>query len=247
VPVLDAIKFKSQLENAVSGSTFPPHKLVVHEAILSGAGPEGFVVTHVPSSFDLPIQSVRDWKFYVRTGSNFGPVPYAVLAGMFGRRPQPHLFLKVLIESVELSPEKLRFRLALSVRNEGPGVSNAPYFTFVELQMPNASSTFVLSGEPSHDLRRLVPHAERLVNALDVRLVMPATQAFVMDICFGCEQSPVKRAIFRQDKDTLQAKMKDNFDLFARYPDNKPLGQNLGNEIVAMLLGHPQDVVIERR
>jgi hypothetical protein len=85
-PIVNPKRFKSWLEGAVSGCTVPAHPSVRHQAIDMVNG-EGFVVTHVPTSYLAPHQSVYDLKYYMRAGSDVLPVPHAVLAGMFGRRP----------------------------------------------------------------------------------------------------------------------------------------------------------------
>jgi len=91
VPIHNPKQFKSWLEGAISGCTVPAHKGVRHQEI-ELASEKGFVITQVPMSFLAPHQCLHDLRYYMRAGSDFSPVPHAVLAGMFGRRPQapPH-------------------------------------------------------------------------------------------------------------------------------------------------------------
>lgn len=72
------------------GCTVPAHPTVQHDAIVQADG-KGFVITLAPMSYFAPHQCVYDLKYYMRAGSDFSPVPHAVLAGMFGRRPQAAL------------------------------------------------------------------------------------------------------------------------------------------------------------
>jgi predicted HTH transcriptional regulator len=84
IRIQNPTRFKSLLEQATSGLTVPPHATVRHHSIA-----EGFVVTLIPSGLHAPYQTVGDLSYYIRAGSNFARAPHAVLAGMFGRRPQP--------------------------------------------------------------------------------------------------------------------------------------------------------------
>jgi hypothetical protein len=87
-------RFKSWLEQATTGLTIPPHGGVRHHAI-----PEGFVVSLIPSGMHAPYQSVSDFSYYIRSGSNFARTPHAVLAGLFGRRPQPSIKHHYFVDS----------------------------------------------------------------------------------------------------------------------------------------------------
>ena len=123
VPLVDAQKFRSWLEGAVSGRTSPPHQGVRHLVVPCGAGQSGYVVTHIPQSNAAPHQMVGKMIYYIRAGSDFVPAPHAVLAGMFGRRPQPHVFHNYAIGPAVLHGEEMCFEVGLMVRNDGPGIA----------------------------------------------------------------------------------------------------------------------------
>src|ERR1017187_578671 len=91
-PLQKPRRFKSWLENAVSGLTIPAHPNVRHATLSGDNAAEGFVVTCIAKSHLAPHQCIRPPQYYMRAGSNFMPVPHAVLAGMFGRRPHPVIF-----------------------------------------------------------------------------------------------------------------------------------------------------------
>jgi hypothetical protein len=97
VPIENVVRFKSWFEGATSGCSIPPHSGVTHLPIEVTNG-AGFVVTHIPQSNLAPLQPVllgEKLSFYlIRAGSTFAPTPHGVLAGLFGRRPQPVLFHK---------------------------------------------------------------------------------------------------------------------------------------------------------
>ena len=93
-------RFTSWLNSAISGCTIPPHQNVRNEPILT-ANNMGFVITLVPKSNNTPHQMVGKLQYYIRAGSDFVPTPHDVLAGMFGKRPQPHIMHQFLISPIE--------------------------------------------------------------------------------------------------------------------------------------------------
>jgi len=94
--VTQPIGFKTLLDSAVGGLTLPAHQGVENLAALSRSESNGFVVTYVPVGINVPFQTLfPKQEFYIRAGSSFLPTPRAVLAGLFGRRPQPDLGLQI--------------------------------------------------------------------------------------------------------------------------------------------------------
>lgn len=123
VPIENPRRFCSQLEDAVSGCTIPPHTSV--ESIVVMAEEEsGFVVTLIPSSNSAPHQTISKNQYYVRTGSSFAPTPHSVLAGMFGRRPQPHVFHNFNLALAGWHNDTLKVSIGLVIYNEGPGIAS---------------------------------------------------------------------------------------------------------------------------
>jgi hypothetical protein len=88
-PVAQAAGFRTLVEGALSGESIPAlsNTRVLH--ILEGAGPAGYVAVLIPRSLIGPIRATRSDRYHLRSGSSFGIVPHGVLAGMFGRSPQP--------------------------------------------------------------------------------------------------------------------------------------------------------------
>lgn len=104
-PIKHVAKFTGWLTGAVSGLVVPPHTGVQTMPIpLDKYQPEGegFAVSLIPKYESSPLQSIREYKYFIRAGSNFSPTPHDVLAGMFGCRPQARL--KVVFD---YQPEKL--------------------------------------------------------------------------------------------------------------------------------------------
>lgn len=88
-PVADAASFRVLIEGALSGESIPALTTARVHQILEGDGPGGYVVVLIPRSLIGPIRATRGDKYHLRSGSTFGLVPHTVLAGMFGRPPQP--------------------------------------------------------------------------------------------------------------------------------------------------------------
>jgi hypothetical protein len=93
VPIADVAAFKALIENAVGGLTLPPHAGVLSLELPHPAeGRGGFVATLIPAGLDVPYQALHPrLEYYMRAGSSFRPVSHGLLAGMFGRIPQPKL------------------------------------------------------------------------------------------------------------------------------------------------------------
>jgi hypothetical protein len=102
VKVKNVRRFLSWLENAVSGCTVPPHKSVINRIISEDADGNGFIATLMPKSNFAPHMSALNNVYYIRSGSSTLPTPHSVLAGMFGRRPQPNVGLIFEQKSIDV-------------------------------------------------------------------------------------------------------------------------------------------------
>jgi Putative DNA-binding domain len=151
-PLENPNRFKSWLEAAVSGCTLPPHEGVRHHVVLSSSGrDEGYLLTLIPKSLRSPHQCIVDphrHRYYMRVGSNFDHVPHGVLAGMFGRQPQPHIFHmwksygggmsgsnRGIISSHPMPENTPYFSVGFVLRNEGVGVARDLYVN-LEVGLP---------------------------------------------------------------------------------------------------------------
>ena len=101
VKVKNVHRFLSWLENAISGCTIPSHNKVRNHIISADENGDGFIATYIPKSDVAPLMTSGNSTIYVRSGSNNVPAPYAVIAGMFGRYPQPNLELKIANKNIE--------------------------------------------------------------------------------------------------------------------------------------------------
>ncbi len=93
VKVQNVHRFLSWIENAISGCTIPSHNKVRNHVIGCDANGDGFLATYIPKSDIAPLMTTSNSAIYIRSGSNNVPAPYAVIAGMFGRCPQPNVEL----------------------------------------------------------------------------------------------------------------------------------------------------------
>ncbi|MBE6458367.1 MAG: ATP-binding protein [Alphaproteobacteria bacterium] len=93
VKVQNVHRFLSWIENAISGCTIPSHNKVRNHVISCDNNGDGFLATYIPKCDIAPLMTTSNSAIYIRSGSNNVPAPYAVIAGMFGRCPQPNIEL----------------------------------------------------------------------------------------------------------------------------------------------------------
>ncbi len=211
VPIENPKRFKSWLEGAVSGCTVPAHPTARHWAIERADG-KGFVATLVPMSYFAPHQCIYDLKYYMRAGSDFSPVPHAVLAGMFGRRPQPALMLNWLVETPrfqtgrESSDTAIQIIAQPKLHNLGLGIAHDLYVN-LETWPPGPNSRVVGQVSSNHwiqenimnvtlsamsnDSFRLGPQGVTAPMIVTFHLMRPFERPLTCKISYGCSGSPV--------------------------------------------------------
>lgn len=132
-PIDNPKNFASLLEGSTSGCTLPPHDGVHNEVISSDDSTSGYVVTYISKSERAPHQALVEDKNYcfIRAGSTFEPAPYGVLAGMFGRRPQPKLSFSFISNLPEkgVNESSIKFSFKLTVENLGPSLAHMLYLS----------------------------------------------------------------------------------------------------------------------
>jgi hypothetical protein len=185
-------RFKSWLENAVSGLTLPPHPGVRHTAL----GEErdcGFVATYIPKSHLAPHQCLRPPQYYIRAGSNFEPVPHGVLAGMFGRTPQPLIFHMWSAPPAQLDRNGVaRFSIGLLLTNRSSAIARDVYLSVMVLP-PGANST--------------------------VGVEFPDVQNWTGNQAFGCITQVLCKESFRLAPNVLCQPLKLTFGLVPPFPE----------------------------
>jgi hypothetical protein len=211
VPITDAKRFRSWLEGSVSGCTVPPHSGVRNEVVLCGQSQDGFVVTLVPKSNSAPHQVVGKLQYYVRAGSDFVPAPHGVLAGMFGRRPQPLVGVLYLTGLPKIVGDTIHAEVGLVVSNWGQGIAKDVFLNASTWSTPGENShvgyevirelnwggTYALGfqlcmiSEPAF---RLPPEAKVQPVVMKVELCPPFTREFRVAVSVGAAHSPQSKA-----------------------------------------------------
>ena len=102
IKVQNVHRFMSWVENAISGCTIPSHNKVRNHIISADENGDGYLATYIPKSDIAPLMTTIGSHIYIRSGSNNVPAPYSVIAGMFGRRPQPNIELKLENKQLEI-------------------------------------------------------------------------------------------------------------------------------------------------
>jgi Putative DNA-binding domain len=211
-PIENVARFKSWLEGSVSGRTVPAHTGVQNYAV-EGEDGRGFVVTLIPKSELAPHQSVFDSRYYMRAGSSFLPVPHSVLAGMFGKRPQPtiyQIFTSPPAKVVRLTEgtEQIEMSLGFQIYNKGPTLAR-DLFSDLRLILPKDgcgaqfnSNTDEWVGRMNFGMWlslvtkegfRLGPESFAQPFSLSLQIAPPFTSGkFWLKWTFGCEGSPMK-------------------------------------------------------
>lgn len=218
VRIQNPIRFKSWLEQATTGLTVPPHGDVRHHAI-----PEGFIVTLIPSGAHAPYQTVGDSSYYIRSGSNFAKTPHAVLAGMFGRRPQPSIKHRYFVPGVPTIPATgvVKTQVGIILHNYGRGIAENTFINLkltshpgrrcnIEFRPPEEPEAwwgrFALARE-MHLITRpgymLPPEAYLPAVTLDITLQNPIEDDFAFEGICGSSGAETWRFEFKSTQDEV--------------------------------------------
>jgi hypothetical protein len=212
--------------------------------VVEDASGMGFVVTHIPKSYLAPHQCLRPIQFYMRAGSNFEPVPHGVLAGMFGRPPQPVIFHKWASPPAELRGDVACFRVGLLLTNQSTAIARDVYLS-VTIMPPGANSGIAVEfPDPqnwsanqafgcitqvlANETFRLAPHVIVQPILLSFLLVPPFPERLYMKISMGCAGSPVKEFIHRLSPAELQ----ESYDEFVAHHQSEEVRREFARRIV---------------
>lgn len=225
-PIQNPRRFVSWIENAVSGCTIPPHTNVENYAVELESGNEGFVVTYIARSNNAPHQIVsglRDaYKYLIRAGASFVPTPHAVLAGMFGRRPQPNMKHKLFTEPVSAlrnGADIVLFDVSgiLGLQNLGPGIARDAFVNATVLQNINenclsftANTDWLYQNFSSFQSTAICkPHIrispESYIAAFNIfiRLKPPFVRDMEIHITYGCADAPPTKFLIKSTKEQI--------------------------------------------
>lgn len=218
VPIVNPTRFKSWLEGVVSACTVPAHSGVRHHAIPVDAN-NGYVVTLIPTGYGAPYQAIYKKQYFIRAGSDFAPTPHEVLAGLFGRRPQPHVFYMYSVSKAVFDRDAIKVSLGVKIANNGPGIADNMYLNIMCLSVPG--DTCEISLEPTdknwggymvHEMAmnlianvgvRLAPEAQHQPLVIHVALAPPFTRDLHIKGMCGAGNSPPYRFEFRNSSQKI--------------------------------------------
>ena len=143
-PIANVKRFESWIEGAISGCTVPPHSKVQNFAVTNESEVNGFLVTLIPKSINAPHQMLPKRQYYIRAGSDFVPTPHDVLAGLFGRRPQPHVFHMFTTAPAKLQDETIKISVGFLIRNQGPGIASNVFITLLVYDFPGEDESIAI-------------------------------------------------------------------------------------------------------
>lgn len=215
IPISNIQRFLGNLQGAVSGCTIPPHNKVEHRSIAINGTDSGYAVTYIPASDNTPHQVVGKLQYYIRAGSDFVPTPHQVLAGMFGRRPQPHVFHMFTVSPASNDGQVLICEYGIVVTNGGPGIAKDLFFTAMILDAlgerttisweiqdkTNWTGNFVFGRQislMSNESVRVPPTAYLVPLTLRIELRPPFTERLYLKANIGCAGSPTMNIEFEK-------------------------------------------------
>lgn len=223
-PLIDSAAFVSWLEGAVSGCTLPVCPGVRSISISRSDSVAGFAATYVPKSTRAPHQELAKGGYYIRAGSDFFPTPYGVLAGLFGKRPEPFIFHQLYIEKTirVSSGSTVDAVFGFILVSDGPGIARDLFLT-LDIFHPGGDSTFRLENADeavfnyhhhfghhlsvvSKDSFKLPPGGRILVLTMKVHFSPPFTNdGFYFEINYGCSGAPTRQRSLTRDSATLDS------------------------------------------
>ncbi len=187
VKVQNVHRFLSWLENAISGCTIPSHNKVRNHIISEDKDGNGYLATYIPKSDIAPLMTTTGSQIYIRSGSNNVPAPYAVVAGMFGKRPQPNI--ELVIKDKNLVVEKdseddifatqkkrqkkeniVKVQFSLLVQNHSNAIAKEVYLSCNTLAVGSEKNKVVFFYDGQLDNLAAERNSINLITPLEMRL-----------------------------------------------------------------------------
>jgi hypothetical protein len=252
-PISDIKRYISWLEGVVSGCTIPPHSTVKTAFIESGHDGAGYAITYIPKSEHAPhqvaVSGKYQYRYYIRAGSNFEHTPHAVLAGMFGRRPQPHVFPMFGHDPAKIGPGNcIHLSLSVIISSAGPGIATDLFVTTALNSRPKNFAIIYHEDDPENwivhsffDIRksliskpdlRMAPEATIQPLTMFLTIAPPFDADLNLEIVSGCGQSPPYRTKLGCNKNDLDALYKEFMEKVTQGTYTKDYGQDFNNRIM---------------
>lgn len=226
-PIKNAKRFRSFLESSISGCTIPPHSKVQNHEITKKNG-DGFVVTLIPKSDSSPLQDLVEKRYYIRAGSSFVPVPHDLLAGMFGRRPQPNVYNMYIYSVPEVIDNSIKLSIGFALHNGGKVLANNLFLSAWVMSSPgkNCLIGFDLNDKnfsgywafernfsvvSKSDLR-LPPDSQVQPVVMEIVFRPPFTDELKINITCGCDGGMLYKATLHNSNKDIQKVYEEIFD-----------------------------------
>ncbi len=250
-PITNVKRFVSWLEGAISGCTIPPHTGIQNYPLETDSEGKGFVVTYIPKSEHAPHQEIQSRKYFIRAGSSFMPTPHDVLAGMFGRRPQPKIKgnYKIYPLQVNMDEGRVMIRVGFHICNEGATIAENLFVSVLALSIggPNCHFIFIppegdfriyrstncFSSVSSDDIR-LPPGGWLEIGQMELELRPPFEGNLKIEGAFGCGNTPPLKYVFENSKESVESWYKRTFPILrtTKYDDKKRI--DIVNELFSI-------------
>ncbi|HWX84247.1 MAG TPA: ATP-binding protein [Xanthobacteraceae bacterium] len=151
VPISHPLALKTLFDGAIGGLTLPAHSAVENISLIDEPSTDGFVITYVPTGLHVPYQTLYPKQdYYIRVGSGFQPTPHTVLAGMFGRAPQPNVAPLITFQSgetVQNVPQAMRINMFVHLLNNGRGLAEDIFCTMEDALPVGSNLSFAFHAE----------------------------------------------------------------------------------------------------
>ena len=250
--IKDVKKFKSKVESVISGLTLPAHNKIENLTISINAKDDGLVVTYIPAFTTNPIQAIHTKHFYVRAGSSFMPAPYQVLAGMFGRKPQPRVYHMYTIGPAILENQTIKTHTGLLINNEGPGIAKD---VFINANIYSSPGPNCEIGFETPDLKdwsggfsfgrflyliskndvRIPPEAHLQPVIIRANFTPPYDKDLIIEITAGCEGAPPMKGKLYSTKKNIE-------EVYAKYVSSQiKWKDDIPHNVAQEILGKDKD------
>lgn len=226
-PIYDASGFNTKLQSAISRTTIPPHTGVqVYSFEESDSSPAGYVAVLIPQSTFGPVRSVATNHYHLRSGSDFGIVPHDVLAGMFGKTPQPKVNLNIISYPARTYSRQghLTVAFGLVAVNFGAVMAERPYLSvffgslpplLLNVRTPDNAAFSVrrsplptLSVLASRDFS-LPPGASEHLCDVVIDIPIDKPRDVVLECTLGVRDTPPKRFTLSASRETVAAAIQE--------------------------------------
>lgn len=145
IPINNSHLFSTLLNKEFS-TLIIPINTKVRNIVVSDDNNSGYVITVIPKSENVPHEYIAEGRFYMRTGDSFKPVPYSVLAGMFGKRPAPNVNLVFTYDGNLINGQDvIEFSFGAMLINKGRGIAHNIFANTCILGAANMIATEVFN------------------------------------------------------------------------------------------------------